>query len=78
MLEYTRRAQIIPRLVMRSQAVDIMGRMKNTKLLGGLTPDQFLRRHWQKKPLLIRNAIPEMKALLSREDLFNLAVREDV
>ncbi len=52
--------------------------MKNTQLLGGLTPDQFLRKHWQKKPLLIRNAIPDMQALLTREDLFNLAAREDV
>jgi len=52
--------------------------MKNTQLLGGLTPDQFLRKHWQKKPLLIRNAIPAMQALLTREDLFNLAAREDV
>jgi 50S ribosomal protein L16 3-hydroxylase len=52
--------------------------MKNTHLLGGLAPDQFLRRHWQKKPLLVRNAIPDMRALLSREDLFSLAAREDV
>ena len=52
--------------------------MKNTPLLGGLTPDQFLRKHWQKKPLLIRNAVPEMRALLTREDLFSLAAREDV
>ena len=52
--------------------------MKNTQLLGGLTPDQFLRKHWQKKPLLIRNAIPAMQALLTREDLFSLAAREDV
>ena len=52
--------------------------MKNIHLLGGLTPDQFLRRHWQKKPLLIRNAIPNMRALLAREDLFSLAAREDV
>jgi 50S ribosomal protein L16 3-hydroxylase len=52
--------------------------MKNTHLLGGLTPDQFLRRHWQKKPLLVRNAILDMRALLAREDLFNLAAREDV
>lgn len=52
--------------------------MKNTQLLGGLTPDQFLHRHWQKRPLLIRNAIPDMRALLAREDLFRLAAREDV
>ncbi len=29
-----------------------------TPLLGGLTPAQFMRRYWQKKPLLIRQAIP--------------------
>ncbi len=52
--------------------------MKNIHLLGGLTADQFLPRHWQKKPLLIRNAIPDMRALLAREDLFSLAAREDV
>ena len=27
-------------------------------LLGGLTPQQFMKRYWQKKPLLIRHAIP--------------------
>ena len=27
-------------------------------LLGGLTPQQFMSRHWQKKPLLVRGAIP--------------------
>jgi 50S ribosomal protein L16 3-hydroxylase len=52
--------------------------MKNIHLLGGLTPDQFLQRHWQKRPLLIRDAIPNMRALLAREDLFSLAAREDV
>ena len=26
-------------------------------LLGGLTPAQFMRRHWQKKPLLILSLI---------------------
>lgn len=26
--------------------------------LGGLSPSQFMRRHWQKKPLLVRNAFP--------------------
>ena len=31
-----------------------------TPLLGGLSPDAFMRRHWQKKPLLIRAALPEL------------------
>jgi 50S ribosomal protein L16 3-hydroxylase len=29
-----------------------------TPLLGGLSPAQFMRRHWQKKPLLVRQAWP--------------------
>lgn len=30
-----------------------------TSLLGGLTPNAFMRRHWQRKPLLIRQAFPQ-------------------
>jgi len=37
-----------------------------TPLLGNLTPTQFMRRYWQKKPLLIRQAIPNVVAPLSR------------
>ena len=29
-----------------------------TPLLGGLSPQTFMRLHWQKKPLLVRQAIP--------------------
>lgn len=47
-------------------------------LLGGLTPQQFMRRYWQKKPLLVRGAIPGFQPLLSRPELFELAAREDV
>ena len=47
-------------------------------LLAGLTPAQFMRRHWQKKPLLIRQALPGFKPLLSRAALFKLASREQV
>jgi len=49
-----------------------------TALLGGLTPVQFMRRHWQKKPLLIRQALPGFKPLLSRQDLFAMAADEAV
>jgi 50S ribosomal protein L16 3-hydroxylase len=45
-------------------------------LLGGITPARFLKEYWQKKPLLIRQAIPNFQAPLSREELFSLA-RED-
>ncbi len=37
-----------------------------------------MRRHWQKKPLLVRGAIPGFKPLLSRSELFSLAGREGV
>ncbi|WP_291516923.1 cupin domain-containing protein [Acidovorax sp.] len=47
-------------------------------LLGGLTPAQFMRRHWQKKPLLVRQAIPQFKPPVGRQDLFALAAQEGV
>ena len=46
-------------------------------LLGGLTPTQFLRRHWQEKPLLIRAALPGFEPL-SRARLLALAGQGDV
>jgi 50S ribosomal protein L16 3-hydroxylase len=42
-------------------------------LLGGLSPAQFMKRHWQKKPLLVRQAIPGFQPLLTRPALFDLA-----
>lgn len=47
-------------------------------LLAGLTPAQFMRRHWQKKPLLVRQAIAGFKPFLSRAALARLASREEV
>ncbi len=37
-----------------------------------------MRRHWQKKPLLIRRAVPPDTALISRSALFELASRDEV
>jgi 50S ribosomal protein L16 3-hydroxylase len=45
-------------------------------LLGGLTPSEFMRRHWQKRPLLIRGALAG--PFLSRARLFALARSPDV
>ena len=42
-------------------------------LLGGLTARQFLRDHWQKKPLLVRQAIPGFAGLLDVRALRALA-----
>ena len=47
-------------------------------LLAGLTPAQFMRRHWQKKPLLVRQAIPGFQPFLVRAALVKLASREEV
>jgi 50S ribosomal protein L16 3-hydroxylase len=47
-------------------------------LLGGLSPAQFMRRHWQKKPLLIRATVPDFQPLLPRARLFEMAAREAV
>ena len=48
------------------------------QLLGGLSPAQFMKRHWQKKPLLVRQAILGFQPLLSRSALFELAGDEAV
>lgn len=47
-------------------------------LLGGLTSNQFMKRHWQKKPLLVRNAIPGFVPCLDRAELVALAGQEGV
>ena len=49
-----------------------------TPLLANLTPSDFMRRYWQKKPLLVRQAVPDIKAPLARDDLFALAANDDV
>lgn len=47
-------------------------------LLGGLTAKEFLRDYWQKKPLLIRGAVPGFGTELGRDGLLELATRDDV
>lgn len=51
---------------------------KPLALLGGLSPAQFMRRHWQKKPLLVRQAWPGVQPPLARAALFELAGQDDV
>ena len=47
-------------------------------LLGGLSPQVFMRRHWQKKPLLIRQALAGTEPALDRAALVALAATEGV
>ena len=49
-----------------------------TPLLGGMSPAAFMRRHWQKKPLLVRRAWPGATPPVPRAALFDLAARDDV
>ena len=63
-----------------------VGMKKNQKLpfnaplalLGGITPEAFLKEYWHKKPLLVRGAIPAFTGLLSPNELAGLACEEDV
>ena len=47
-------------------------------LLGGLSPKAFLRRHWQKRPLLVRGALPGIGRMITKSALCALAARGDV
>ena len=47
-------------------------------VLGGISADQFLSEYWQKKPLLIRNALPNFESPLSRDELAGLSLDEDI
>jgi 50S ribosomal protein L16 3-hydroxylase len=49
-------------------------------MLAGLSVEQFLRRHWQRKPLLVRGAVPELREAnpLPPERLFEHAATLDV
>jgi len=46
--------------------------------LGTITVETFLREYWQKKPLLIRNALPEFVCPIAPEELAGLACEEGV
>jgi 50S ribosomal protein L16 3-hydroxylase len=46
--------------------------------LGSLKLAEFLRRHWQKRPLLVRNALPECSRIAQRDAIFGLAAHEDL
>jgi len=47
-------------------------------LLGGLSPAQFLQEYWQKKPLLIRQALPQFSGFIRTAQLRALCAQEEV
>jgi 50S ribosomal protein L16 3-hydroxylase len=48
------------------------------QLLGGLTAREFLRDYWQKKPLLVRQAITGFESPISPDELAGLALEEEI
>jgi len=52
--------------------------MSEALTLGGLTAGEFLRRYWQKKPLLARGALAECAGIVQPGTLFSLARRDDL
>ena len=52
-------------------------RVAHSQLLGGMSPETFLNEYWQKKPLLVRQAVPDFQGLVTLEGLRGLACRED-
>lgn len=47
-------------------------------VLGGVTAEAFLREYWQKKPLVIRQALPGYQCPVSADELAGLACEESV
>ena len=48
------------------------------EILGGISAEVFLRDYWQKKPLLIRQAIANFESPLEGNDLAGLSLEEMV
>lgn len=48
------------------------------QLLGGISAREFMRDYWQKKPLLVRQAVPGFESPISPDELAGLALEEEV
>jgi len=46
-------------------------------LLGGISATRFFAEYWQKKPLLVRGAVPFLDRVLDQDGLLELACRDD-
>lgn len=42
-----------------------------------ITPQQFLAEYWQKKPLLIKQGLPQLVGMFEPDDMLGLAIEED-
>ena len=42
-----------------------------------ISPEQFLSEYWQKKPLLIKQGLPQLVGMFEPDDIIGLAQDED-
>ena len=47
-------------------------------ILGAISREQFLAEYWQKKPLLVRNAIANFEPPIDANELAGMALEEEV
>lgn len=45
---------------------------------GDITPEQFLAEYWQKKPLLIKQAVPNFQGTIDANELAGLAMEQEI
>ena len=45
---------------------------------GDLTPERFMTEYWQKKPLLIKQAIPDFQGTIEADELAGLAMEQEI
>jgi len=50
----------------------------NFPVLGNISAEKFLAEYWQKKPLLIRNALPNFESPLSPDELAGLSLEDEI
>ena len=50
---------------------------RKNHILGKISVDTFLKKYWQKKPLLIRNAIENFQSPITKKDLLKIAQNEE-
>ena len=58
--------------------IDVIDIARPAPLLGGLAPRDFMQRHWQKTPLVVRAAVPHAARIASRAQVLSLAARDGV
>ena len=47
-------------------------------LLGGISEERFLDEFWQKKPLSVKNALPDLSPLIEPDELAGFAMNEEI